>query len=162
MAFSTNRTNLELKHRKGQHILACAGTTNRTNLELKLVCCWAFWNTCTLPIAPIWNWNWKGIRWIHTWGCYQSHQSGIETQEKANQRWGYSLPIAPIWNWNVESSRYRRTWKWATNRTNLELKPGTQSQSGDTPTNPLWNWNLDFSFITWSGTFYQSPNLVET
>ena len=76
-------------------------TTNRTNLELKLSSWIALIATDTLPIAPIWNWNFE-----------TRHHPDIPG----------ILPIAPIWNWN--RVRFRPSMKphLTTNRTNLELK----------------------------------------
>ena len=104
------------------------------NLSAPMFTCFGF----ALPIAPIWNWNWlRRRRWCQR-AIYQSHQSGIETSSEygtLSRTVGYQSHQSGIETlYRRQSGNKRR----ATNRTNLELKPGT----------------LDT--IAWTGRFYQS------
>ena len=72
--------------------LRVAFAINRTKVELKLgQRNWTFWKSA-LSIVPKWNWNWwtKVLQWILM--CYQSYQSGIETN-KLNKITSSGKPI---------------------------------------------------------------------
>ena len=111
-----------------------------------------------LPIAPHWNWNlvriWSNLKQMN----YQSHHTGIETEENARLLADHPLPIAPHWNWNERvpmpvlraygyqshhtgiETQFDHLFSvgfWTTNRTTLELKliPGNATNYSSISTN---------------------------
>jgi len=77
---------------------------------------------------------------------YQSHQSGIETEDRSgrtNADQNYQSHQSGIETWKDDFDAMASK---TTNRTNLELKhePGRQkSDSPCLPIAPIWNWNLE-------------------
>ena len=184
---AANRTNLELKCYASGAVLIEVNTANRTNLELKFIV--AIVRSCRLhpanrtnlelkftmspkratayqlPIAPIWNWNFRNLNLIDvvdtanrtnlelkfdvicsgTNAKFPANRTNLEL--KSGVPWACNstvmLPIAPIWNWNRK--RFDDLfWGQAANRTNLELKFIIFKRdiiAYVLPIAPIWNWN---------------------
>ena len=101
LSLSANRTNLELK------LAIAASDTKRQSCQSHQSGIETFKSTCresvpTLPIAPIWNWNFVFLK---SFNCLlvTANRTNLELKRFRSipGLWSPMLPIAPIWNWNL-------------------------------------------------------------
>ena len=79
---SFNRTFMELKYLRGEHVTVRKVSFNRTFMELKWSILWGSLIRSLVLIVPLWNWN----------------------QTRLIKRWmPKTVLIVPLWNWNRTS-----------------------------------------------------------
>ena len=187
-SITTNRTNLELKQVSGGEVVVFVLATNRTNLELKPFTRHSSAPPSKLPIAPIWNWNWRDTVRSRSWRFYQSHQSGIETYQTggtANSTTNYQShqsgietshrhdPAGPESDYQshqsgIETYHFdsRLHCPEATNRTNLELKQTSRPAKRRSPaTTNRTNLELKLPMpvrIRWPWCYQSHQSGIET
>ncbi len=191
MVRASNRTKVELKPREARHQhfrlifqsnQSGIETTNkilfarRWHLPIEPKWNWngrfarRFWICSYLPIEPKWNWNLYAIIVFYGVSCFQSNQSGIETDLSQFFHYRNGLPIEPKWNWNIftfgqliqsdTSNRTKVELKLELVFRNLSFSHFQSNQSGietcdllhvgkhlELPIEPKWNWNSKYETL---------------